>query len=209
MDPKPTTPPLPFDTTLGRPIDAGDAAAPAGADATDPSASAPPPAPEADELEVEVVRSAKRRKTVQASVVEGRLRILLPARMTKSEEAHWVTEMQRRFRRRSRADRINLSARARRLAANLGLSRPTAIHWVDNQRQRWGSCTPSTGEIRVSTRIAGYPSWVIDYVIVHELAHLDVADHSPAFHAIVDRFPLAERARGYLIAKGVDPESEL
>jgi predicted metal-dependent hydrolase len=154
------------------------------------------------------VRSAKRRKTVQASMVEGRLRVLIPARMTKSEEVHWVEQMQRRFHRRSRADRIDLGARARRLATNLGLSRPTAIRWVDNQLQRWGSCTPATGEIRVSTRLAGYPSWVVDYVIVHELAHLDVNDHSPAFHALVDRFPLAERARGYLIAKGTDPDTD-
>jgi predicted metal-dependent hydrolase len=41
---------------------------------------------------------------------------------------------------------------------------------------------------------------VLDYVLVHELAHLVVPDHSPAFHEIVDRYPRAERARGFLIA---------
>ena len=66
---------------------------------------------------------------------------------------------------------------------------------------RWGSCTPGTGTIRISTRIAKFPDWVVDYVLVHELAHLEVADHSEAFWKVVRRYPKAERAIGYLIAK--------
>ena len=54
----------------------------------------------------------------------------------------------------------------------------------------------------VSARLAAYPRWVLDYVIVHELAHLVEASHGPAFWELVNRYPLAERARGYLIAKG-------
>jgi predicted metal-dependent hydrolase len=80
---------------------------------------------------------------------------------------------------------------------------------VDNQRQRWGSCTPQDGTIRISSRVQGYPGWVVDAVIVHELAHLVEANHSPAFHALADRFPRQERATGFLIAKGLaDPDLE-
>jgi predicted metal-dependent hydrolase len=69
---------------------------------------------------------------------------------------------------------------------------------------RWGSCTPATGTIRISDRLARMPGWVLDYVLVHELAHLAVPGHSPAFWRLVHRYPKAERAMGYLIAKGGD-----
>jgi predicted metal-dependent hydrolase len=74
--------------------------------------------------------------------------------------------------------------------------------------ERWGSCSPATGAIRISDRLAAYPSWVRDYVIVHELGHLTHASHSDAFWRLVNRYPLAERARGYLIAKAGDAEQE-
>jgi predicted metal-dependent hydrolase len=45
---------------------------------------------------------------------------------------------------------------------------------------------------------------VIDYVIVHELAHLEVAGHGADFWKLADRYPKAERAIGYLIAKAGD-----
>jgi predicted metal-dependent hydrolase len=73
---------------------------------------------------------------------------------------------------------------------------------------RWGSCTPATRSIRISNRLAPFPSWVLDYVIVHELAHLSVPDHSRAFWTLVERFPKAERARGFLVAKSGDDEGD-
>jgi predicted metal-dependent hydrolase len=54
--------------------------------------------------------------------------------------------------------------------------------------------------------LAKEPSWVLDYVIVHELAHLHVRGHDKAFWELVNRYPLAERARGFLIARGLEPE---
>jgi predicted metal-dependent hydrolase len=72
------------------------------------------------------------------------------------------------------------------------------VRWVDNQRTRWGSCTPRDRSIRLSTRLQGMPGWVVDYVMVHELAHLLEAGHTEAFWRMVDRYPKAERAKGYL-----------
>ena len=78
------------------------------------------------------------------------------------------------------------------------------ITWVETQRSRWGSCSPDDRTIRLSLTLADYPGWVRDYVIVHELAHLLVADHSKRFWELVERYPLTERARGFLIAKGME-----
>ena len=93
-----------------------------------------------------------------------------------------------------------LAARARELSNEFlqGRARPTSVRWVTNQRSRWGSCTPSTGEIRISERVASMPAWVRDYVLVHELAHLLVSGHDERFWAWVHRYPRAERAMGYL-----------
>ena len=48
------------------------------------------------------------------------------------------------------------------------------------------------------------PAWVRDYVVMHELAHLLVAGHGPRFWELVNRYPLTERARGYLMAVGLE-----
>jgi hypothetical protein len=139
--------------------------------------------------------------------------VLLPSRLSRREEAHWVTTMlarleQRELKRRPPGDK-ELERRARVLNARyLGAAiEPASVRWVSNMRSRYGSCTPDNRTIRLSDRIALYPPWVRDYVLVHELAHLQVPSHSPEFWALVARYPLAERARGFLIAKGMDEDA--
>ena len=158
-------------------------------------------------MEVTVIRSAKRRKTAQARMVDGVLEVRIPARASKAEERRLVEVFRRRYERAGAAEAIDLAARARTLARRFDLPRPREIRWVSNQEHRWGSCTPSTGTVRISDRMASFPTWVIDHVIVHELAHLVESGHGPAFDALVARNPLAERAEGYLIAKsdGIAP----
>ena len=135
--------------------------------------------------------------------------VRVPSHLSVVDERRWVREMTRRFTARHDGATIDLTRRAATLAGRLDLPTPASIRWVSNQRQRWGSCTIATKQIRISDRLAGWPDWVLDYVIVHELAHLVVPDHGPRFHALVDRYPRAERARGYLIAKsGGDREAD-
>jgi predicted metal-dependent hydrolase len=157
-------------------------------------------------VKVEVIRSAKRRRTVQARQIGDVLRISIPAAMTKSEEERWVGEMVRRMERKTASSLIDLETRSASLARKYGLGRPRSVRWVDNQQWRWGSCTPGDGTIRLSSRLASEPAWVIDYVLVHELAHLTVRHHNSDFWKLVHRYPLAERALGYLMARGLDAD---
>lgn len=151
-------------------------------------------------MEVLVIRSPRRRKTAQARMVEGVLEVRIPGHASRAEEARLVRSFRERFERSEQAERIDLVARARRLAARFDLPEPTEITWASNQRHRWGSCTPATGHVRISDRMAKLPPWVVDHVIVHELAHLVERNHNSAFRELVARYPLAERAEGYLLA---------
>jgi predicted metal-dependent hydrolase len=152
-------------------------------------------------LEVEVTRSRRRKKTADAQLSGTVLRIRIPALCSADEERYFIDHFSEKFERSRAASVLDLEERAKSLARTHELPRPRSIRWVSNQKHQWGSCTPSEGSIRLSDRMAGFPAWVVDYVIVHELAHLVEADHGRAFWALVNRYPKTERARGYLLAK--------
>lgn len=162
--------------------------------------SGPPPA--VTPFRVKVIRSANRHKTVSSRVSGGVLEIRIPAWMSDFDEAEVVDHFRRRFDERHRCWEVDLGGRARDLAARYELPEPRSVRWSTRQRRRWGSCSTTTGEILVSHRLTEVPPWVLDYVLVHELAHLVEASHSVAFHELVNRYPLTERAIGYLEAFG-------
>jgi predicted metal-dependent hydrolase len=152
---------------------------------------------------VEVRRSTRRRRTVSAYRDGDRTVVLIPARMTHAEEQHWVDTMVARLARqesRLRPSDETLLTRAALLSDRFlgGLARPTAVRWVANQRHRWGSCTPADRTIRLSSRLRGMPEYVVDYVLLHELAHLLVPGHGQDFWSLLEGYPRTERARGYL-----------
>ena len=160
---------------------------------------------------VEVRRSARRRKTVSAEIVGNSLVVSVPARMSRAEESEWVRTMARRMAERSRRHRLNSEGALRRRAAQLAAEYLDGVTFAEFtyggvDKTRWGWCDPKERRIRLSLALAEYPAWVRDYVIVHELAHLLVPDHSERFWALVNRYPLTERARGFLIAKGMEGE---
>ena len=155
--------------------------------------------------EIEVIRSARRRKTVQARIVDGRVQVRIPARMSAAEEERAVAEIVAKLDRRTRSSAgsdAELLARAQRLNTEVlaGRARIGGIRWVGNQNSRWGSCTVHNGEIRISDRLREVPDYVLDSVIVHELTHTFIPDHSAEFWTWAGRAPQAERARGYLEA---------
>lgn len=137
-------------------------------------------------------------------MVAGVLELVVPSTMPVAEREHWADVMRRRLerraeRRRPTDERLALRAEVLNRRHFEGRLRWKSIGFADMERL-WGSCTFTDGAIRIARRAASLPDWVLDYLIVHELAHLLQSDHGPAFHALEDRYPLTERAKGYLLA---------
>ncbi len=152
---------------------------------------------------IEVRRSDRRTRTVSARREGDRIVVLVPARMSRTDERVWVARMVERLRRneqRRRPSDDQLTARAAALSARFfaGAARPVSVTWSTAQNHRWGSCTPLDATIRISARARDFPAWVLDYILVHELAHLIEASHSAAFWELVAAYPQAERAKAWL-----------
>lgn len=158
---------------------------------------------------VEVRRSARRRRTLSVFREQGRLVALVPQRLTRAQEAELVPPLVERFLKResrigARLGEPELSQRARTLyrryiePVSLVPMPAAQVRWVDNQLRRWGSCTPTTGEIRLSTRLRTMPAWVLDYVLLHEVSHLLQPNHSEAFHRLLSGYPRLAEAKAFL-----------
>lgn len=156
---------------------------------------------------VEVRRSARRRRTVQARREGDTTIVMIPAAMSKKEEERVVRELVAKIDARAarqsgpRSDE-ELERRARELSRRYfgSAARPLSVRWVSNQQRRWGSCTASDRTIRLSDRLQDMPGYVVDYVLVHELAHLLEANHGPRFQELVSGFEAKDRAEGFLEA---------
>ena len=147
----------------------------------------------------------------------GRTVVLIPASFSAAEEARWVDRMLLRLARGESRRPVGddaLAARAARLSDRYlgGHARPQSVRWVSTMEKRWASCTPTEGTIRVSDRLQDVPGHVLDYVLLHELAHLLVAGHGPGFWRLLGSYPRLERARGFLDgfahASGMPPSEE-
>ncbi len=163
---------------------------------------------------VEIIRSERRKKTIQAKEVNGTLRIYFPADLSKEEEKKWIDEITEKMEKKKRKRKLNtdgqLVERARELNRKYfdGKLR-FEIKYVTNQKSRFGSCTYENKTIRISDRLADMPQWVRDYVIIHEITHLIHPNHSKKFWELVNRYKRAERAKGYLIAVGMASDEKV
>jgi predicted metal-dependent hydrolase len=164
---------------------------------------------EETEWPVEIIRSDKRRKTVSAELKQGVLVVRAPAKMRERELQESIERLRKRLAKRVQnapASDDQLETRARELNQHYfnGRLQWQSIRYVTNQNTLFGSCTPSQGTIRLSHRLIKMPKWVHDYVLMHELAHLEEGNHGPRFWKLVNKYPLTERARGYLMAVGLE-----
>lgn len=152
-------------------------------------------------------RSARRTRTVNAVLRDGMAVVSIPAHFSAAQEAEWVTRMIRRLEQKLPAAPTDpesaageLAARAEELSRRYlgGRAKPRSVRWVRNQNSRWGSATPARGSIRLSHKLQGMPQWVIDYVLLHELAHLIEPSHAPAFWRLLEDYPSTETAKAFL-----------
>ncbi len=150
-------------------------------------------------LPLELRAGTARRRHVQAVLESDRIVVTHPPRMSEAQARRIGEELRERLERRHAAERVDLVARAATLARRHGLPAPESIEWSERQQSLWGTCT-SDGAIRISARLAELPGFVLDAVIVHELAHLVHLDHGPEFRALVARYPKTDLATGYLMA---------
>ncbi len=153
--------------------------------------------------EVEIRRSRRRKRTVSAHREGDKTIVLVPAHLTAAQEAEAVRSLVQRLDRRDKRARPSddeLMARAAQLSRTWldGKAEPLTVRWVSNQNARWGSCSSADRSIRLSDRLKGMPSYVVDYVLLHELAHLIEPNHSKRFWALVDQHPEATKAKGFL-----------
>jgi len=149
---------------------------------------------------VQITASKRRKKSVSAKIVNGVLDVRTPVGLPLEVRDAHIRDLATRLERKRASTEIDLEARALALAKRYDLPKPASIEWSSRQNSRWGSCTPANGSVRISNRLSGMPYWVVDYVIVHELAHLLHLNHDAQFHAVVARYPKAERAEGFLEA---------
>jgi predicted metal-dependent hydrolase len=158
--------------------------------------------------QVEIRRSARRHRSVSAYRDGDKIVVLVPARLSSRQESRIVADLVDRISQReartslsgAKASDSALLVRAGQLSADFldSAATPASIRWVSNMAHRWGSCTNVDATIRISDRLRPFPSWVLDYVVVHELAHLLQPGHDAQFWKLVNRYPLTERARGFL-----------
>jgi predicted metal-dependent hydrolase len=154
-------------------------------------------------MEIVVKRSKRRKKTIQARMVQGRMEVLAPASISDAALQDHISRLKHKLEIRSGPrDDAHLDARAKELNGKFfnGSLTWNSIQYSSRQEKRRGSCSYNTKTIRISQRLTLLPQWVEDYVIVHELAHLLEPNHGVRFKALVRRYPLAERAIGFLIA---------
>ena len=157
---------------------------------------------------VKILRSKKRRRSVSVRLLKDILVVRAPENMPEARLQEVIAGLKARIERKQLKEELNksenLAIRAEKFNKRYfeNKLKVNSIQYVTGQNSRFGCCNFRTGSIRISHRISSMPQWVRDYVIIHELAHLVAPDHSKAFWDIVNRYKLAERAKGYLIAVG-------
>ena len=163
-------------------------------------------------MEVKVARSDRRKKTISARLVEDTIHINVPANTSEVHLKELISNFKKRFERRKLKKELNAKQDLKSVVGRLNERhfdsrlKVNKIEYATDQYKKFGCCNYKSKTIRISHQLIEMPPWVRDYVIFHEMAHIIEPNHSSAFWKIISRYRLAERARGYLMAKGFETE---
>jgi predicted metal-dependent hydrolase len=162
--------------------------------------------------EIKIIRSPKRKRTISAQLNKGVLSVKAPVGISDEDLEKTIFRLKKRIINRKLKRDLNVKDALKEVAEKLnrkyfgGRLKIDSIEYSTNQNSRFGCCNFKTGKILISHRLADLPDWVRDYVIVHELAHLIIPNHSRTFQELTAKYSLKERAIGYLMAKGYKEE---
>lgn len=162
---------------------------------------------------LEVRRSSRRKKTISVHREGDVIVVNAPKWMTTADVERHARDLIARLHKREGAPRSDTDLLTRALWVRMEFlpeaPEPTAVRWATQER-RWGSCSTLERSVRISSQLQRAPQYVIDAVIVHELAHLIRADHGPEFKQLIARYPDNARADAFLagmsFAKGLPNE---
>jgi len=163
-------------------------------------------------MEIQIIRSQRRRKTVSARMKNGAMKVNAPANIDEERLQEIVERFRLKFERKSKITELSRNEDLTEISAKLNRRyfneqiQINSIKYVTNQNSRFGSCNYRRKTIRISHRLANMPAWVRDYVIIHEMAHILEPNHGKSFYNLVSVYPLAERSRGFLLARGFELE---
>ncbi len=165
-------------------------------------------------MEVKIIRSRRRKRTIGARLIKDELLVSAPLAISQERLDKIIADFKIKFARKKLKEELdqkqNLIDIARKLNEKYFQNKLkiNSLEYVTSQNSKFGCCNHRDANIRISHKVGLMPEWVRDYVIIHEMAHLIEPNHSSAFWDIVGRYKLAERARGYLMAVGMELEEK-
>lgn len=160
-----------------------------------------------DGFKIEIVRSKRRKKTIQAKLTgDNAVRVMAPYHADDEFILDFINKTIRKFKTVSPVPESDayLKERACMLRDKYIPKAPNfSITYSNRLKSSWGKCFFTRREIILNPVLANFPRWVSDMVIIHEIAHLIYPNHGKQFRELADRYRLKERATGYLLARGL------
>ena len=160
-------------------------------------------------MEIEIIRSLRRRSTVSARVVKDTLLVRAPLILSEKRLEKIISGFKAKFERKRLKDELERKHGLSEAAARINEKyfdnklKVNSVEYVTVQNCKFACCNYRSAKIRISHKVGLMPRWVRDYVLIHEMAHLIEPNHSRSFWDIVSRYRFSERARGYLMAAAI------